>query len=289
MDYLVEIPAVISKFEGILLMIDKRDQDLLDTISPLIERFKEILANEERRLRESIDLVRYALPSLLGSIGTVLERTAIQAKKYAPDFNIFQILKLERKEVGTHSAFLASLLDPNGFHGQGSLFLDAFLENIGIETASGRWRVETEKWAGYIDDINCLNLGRMDIVLQNERAAVVIENKIDHSDGPHQLWRYGKWLENEYGPGCLREKEHFRIVYLTPSGRNPTDDSIEKPEQNKEDSFNLKDYKGCITKLSYKKHLSEWLTLCCNNIEKAPPLKTVIDQYLRTIRRILNE
>ena len=287
MDYLAEIPNVLSRFEGILSMIAKRDQALLDTISPLIKRFEEILASEKQRLHESIILVKSVLPRLLDSIEMVLERTTIQVRKYAPDFNIFQILKLERKEVGTHSAFLANLLDPHGFHGQGSLFLNAFLEKIGIETASGKWRVETEKWAGYVDDINYSNLGRMDIVLKNERSAIVIENKIDHVDEPHQLWRYGKWLENEYGPGCLREKKHFRIVYLTPSGRKPTDNSIEK--QYKDDSFNLKEDIGCITKLSYKKDLSEWLTLCWKNIEEAPPVKTVIDQYLRIIRRILNE
>ena len=285
MDYLAEISAVISKFEGILLMIDKREQDLLDTISPLLERFEEILANEEKRLRESIDLVRSALPSLLDSIETILERTAIQVKKYAPDFNIFQILKLERKEVGTHSAFLANLLDPNGFHGQGSLFLDVFLESIGIETASGKWRVETEKWAGYADDINYSNLGRMDIVLLNERSAVVIENKIDHVDEPHQLWRYGKWLENEYEPGCLTYKEHFKIVYLTLSGKKPSTRSISKPYE--DDSFTLAPDQ--ILSWSYNKNVKEWLNLLTNSQELPINVKIVIDQYLRTIRRILNE
>ena len=283
MDYLAEIPAVISKFEGILLMLDKREHDLLGTISPLLERFEKLLANEEKRLRESIDLVRSALPSLLDSIEKVLERKAIRAKLTAPDFNIFQILKLERKEVGTHSAFLARLLDPNGFHGQSSRFLNAFLEKIEIETASGKWRVETEKWAGYVDDINYSNLGRMDIVLQNERSAVVIENKIDHVDGPHQLWRYGKWLENESWPGCLTDKEHFKIIYLTPTGKKPTPDSF-KP-QYEEDSFIL--VPDQILSWSYNKNVKEWLNLFLDKSQALPiNVKAIIDQYVGTIRRI---
>jgi len=283
MDYLAEIPDVVSKFEDVLLMIDKRDKDFLTAISPLISRFAEILESEKERLRESIILVRSALPSLLDSMENILERKAIRAKLTAPDFNIFQMLKLERKEVRTHSAFLANLLDPNGFHGQGSLFLDAFLEKIEIETASEKWKVETEKWAGYVDDINYSNLGFMDIVLQNERSAVVIENKIDHVDGPHQLWRYGKWLENKYWPGCLTDKEHFKIVYLTPTGKKPTPDSL-KP-QCEEDSFILA--ADQIWNWSYKKDVKEWLNLFLNNSQPLPVnVKAIIDQYVGTIRRV---
>ena len=45
----------------------------------------------------------------------------------APRFNLFQLLGVAENEVGTHSALLADLLRPEGTHGQGTLFLDAFL------------------------------------------------------------------------------------------------------------------------------------------------------------------
>ena len=38
------------------------------------------------------------------------------------DYNIFSVLNLENREI-YHSRFLADLLNPNGLHNQGSLFL----------------------------------------------------------------------------------------------------------------------------------------------------------------------
>src|SRR4051794_5041144 len=43
--------------------------------------------------------------------------------------NIFQILNISRTEI-RHSNFLAWLLDPNGTHGLGRLFLIKFLRDI---------------------------------------------------------------------------------------------------------------------------------------------------------------
>jgi len=46
------------------------------------------------------------------------------------DFNIFSILGIETKEVDTHSKFLYELLNPNGRHHQGKIFLNHFLKHI---------------------------------------------------------------------------------------------------------------------------------------------------------------
>jgi hypothetical protein len=45
-------------------------------------------------------------------------------------FNIFSITKIERYEVNTHSAMLSELLNPNGSHGQGAIFLKSFIEIV---------------------------------------------------------------------------------------------------------------------------------------------------------------
>tara|TARA_B100000378_G_C17903478_1_gene363522 strand:- start:115 stop:366 length:252 start_codon:yes stop_codon:yes gene_type:complete len=46
------------------------------------------------------------------------------------NFNVFSILNMEHKENGTHSAFLGELLNPNGSHSKGNLFLQLFLQTI---------------------------------------------------------------------------------------------------------------------------------------------------------------
>jgi hypothetical protein len=47
-------------------------------------------------------------------------------KREAPEFNVFELLRVERNEAA-HSRFLANLLDPAGTHGQGAFFLNHFL------------------------------------------------------------------------------------------------------------------------------------------------------------------
>lgn len=54
-------------------------------------------------------------------------RAAAEQRCTASAFNIFQVLGRIYDEVGTHSALLANLLNPQGSHGQGTLFLERFL------------------------------------------------------------------------------------------------------------------------------------------------------------------
>ena len=44
------------------------------------------------------------------------------------NFNVFSILQMESAEVKTHSAIIAELLNPQGSHSQGTLFLKLFLQ-----------------------------------------------------------------------------------------------------------------------------------------------------------------
>lgn len=61
-------------------------------------------------------------------IGTMNEARKRFAVPLAPDFNLFDYLRDD--ELGL-SACLAGLLDPKGKHGQGTVFLNAFLETVG--------------------------------------------------------------------------------------------------------------------------------------------------------------
>ena len=261
-----------------------RAKDFIHTIDPLISKFIEVLKGNEKRVQDAINLIRPEFDGLCASMECVLEKASIEAKSIASDYNIFQILKIERKEVNTHSAFLANLLDAKGSHGQGAIFLDTFLNQIGIIKMPSPWSVETEKSAGFIDVENSESLGRMDIVLQNQNAAVVIENKIDHVDEPNQLWRYGKWLENEYLSVWRADKSHYRLIYLTLDKKKPGSDSISKPagKAYEKEKFYLND--DNIYRLSYIS-IYNWLKQCMGDIT-APSLKAIIAQYLKTLRRL---
>jgi len=67
---------------------------------------------------------------LLTNVINLRKRYALVDKLVARPFNIFSILRAERNERFTHSAFIAELLNPNGSHCQGAIFLKLFLDEI---------------------------------------------------------------------------------------------------------------------------------------------------------------
>jgi hypothetical protein len=52
------------------------------------------------------------IKQLLSNTKTVIDQHKAIEKSKGENFNVFTILKMERKENGTHSAFLAELLNP---------------------------------------------------------------------------------------------------------------------------------------------------------------------------------
>ena len=125
----------------------------------------------------------------------------------------------------THSALVGDFLNPQGSHGQASLFLDSFLALIGIpEPAAGKWAITVEK-------------GRIDILLRrlNPHSVVIIENKSNGAiDQTNQLYRYWHRNIHEPYPNLNGEpdfiKQRFKIVYLTPSlSKEPLGNSLDRP------------------------------------------------------------
>jgi len=135
--------------------------------------------------------------------------------------NFFSIMGKENDEV-THSSILAELLNPKGTHGQGSLILSQFLllAAIDIKSDISRAIVKTEY---YCDE----EAGRIDILISfGQSECIIIENKIFANDQPQQLWRYYKWSQRKG-----YETENVHIVYLTPEGNTPSNDSAQKLER----------------------------------------------------------
>lgn len=185
----------------------------------------------------------------------------------APRFNIFQLLGpvVTRSEVTTHSALLASLLDPGGTHGQDSLFLrtffdycvDKFDEFPIPEPDTGHWEVQTEVFS---------HLGRLDVVVRNPAIGYLclIENKIDALEQPDQLRRYREWM------GHRKHEYPFQaLVYLTLSGYA---------------AFTADDQP--YFQLSYREDVAGWLDTCLPEIQ-APAVREVVKQY-RDLVKVLD-
>ena len=111
-------------------------------------------------------------------------------------FNVFNTIGLRTEEVRLHSAFIAELLNPKGSHGLSQRFLQAFLEVIGVQDDYFDYRrcpcgIITERWIGPKTEIEG---GQIDIIIEDGKHAIIIENKIYAGDQTNQMLRY-----NNYG------------------------------------------------------------------------------------------
>lgn len=67
---------------------------------------------------------------LLNQIAEVIAfEKELDRKKHASGegYDVFKVMNVQTKEVVLHSAIISDLLNPNGCHGQGTMFLEAFL------------------------------------------------------------------------------------------------------------------------------------------------------------------
>lgn len=191
-------------------------------------------------------------------------------KKDAINYNIFEALNLEAKEDTLHTRILFDFLNPFGLHGQGEVFLNAFIEIVkdnlnGIFSDFGKPKVERERNIGQIVDMSYDDGGNIDLIIfNNNREAIIIENKIYAIDQPNQLHRYYRYGIKEFG------EKRFKLFYLTLNGKKCS-------------NYNFQDNYVCI---SYQDHILNWLEKCLIICNDKPNLKEVLKQYKHTIEKL---
>ena len=133
-------------------------------------------------------------------------------RRLARKFNAFDYLRTDEQGL---SKLIADLLDPKGKHGQGDAFLCRFLDLLGTagfdrlgDLRNGRVHIEFP-----IKDQR-----RLDIVVHTDRRCLAIENKPYADDQPDQIKDYLDGLRSHY--------EEFLLLYLSPQGESPSEDSV---------------------------------------------------------------
>ena len=178
-------------------------------------------------------------------------------------YNIFSILGVTGKEV-IMCRFLTDLLNPDGEHGYGILFLKSFFRDVLKEehindTLLANTSVENE----YEID----NKRRIDIAIHNARFFIPMEVKIDADEQPGQCYDYYEYAK--------KSDKNTRVVYLTEYGSVPSEYS--RRDQNSDDILPLDKIK-CI---SWEKDIYEWLTSLLGQLNE--PMKSFVGQYIDTI------
>lgn len=182
----------------------------------------------------------------------------------SPNFNIFKVLGLHRKEVLTHTPFISNLLTPNENHHQSKLFLNKFLEKLiflpSNEILHQDWYVRKE-----FENID------LRIVNETLRKAIFIENKIDSNAHSGQLSRYFKEWKEKYGHGAF--------IYLTINGDFPSNSGFDDMIYPKKEI--LKELKL----FSYKVDIYSWLEESYEEI-KSDKVRYTVLQYMELIKQL---
>jgi len=206
------------------------------------------------------------LSYLLSDTKRIITHQRELAELRGETFNVFSILRMERLENGTHSAFITELLNPNGSHLKGSVFLKLFLETLDEVQPTLDLKNATVKAEHHVGsrDINAKLGGRIDIYIRDGVNSISIENKIDAGDQEAQIERY-----------CNHNKGKNTVLYLTLNGSEPSDWS----------KGLLKSGTDFYT-ISYRKHIIEWLDKCQKEAADSPILRETIKQYKILIQKL---
>lgn len=183
-------------------------------------------------------------------------------------FNIFEILNLKTEEVRLHSSFIAELLNPEGSHGQGSVFLKLFTKRFNINNLDlSSTKVVKEKYIGRIEGSGKnARGGNIDIYIYDQHGiSITIENKIYAGDQTDQLQRY-------------YNHSNLNLLYLTLDGKRCDESSSHKLIEGK-------DYKA----ISYKYDILKWLEDCQKEAYRYPVIREGIYHYIALIKSLTNQ
>jgi len=182
----------------------------------------------------------------------------------AKSFNLIKLLNPTNEE-NKFSDIIKLLLDPNGEHAQGDIFLKLFfktvlklrnnqIDNFPLDHLSLKEaKILREK---------SMETKRVDLLIdpKNENLPVIaLENKIWAPETKEQLKKYFEYLKSKY--------KNFILIFLTPYGRQ----AKTAPETKEQ----LKKYFEC----SYKDLLKPWLKECLKEC-KAEKVRFFIQDFI---------
>jgi len=205
------------------------------------------------------------IDQLLHDAQTITESFERVSRASGEKFNLFSILGVETNEVTTHSRFIAELLNPQGSHGRGKVFLDKFLEAMGLTGFFGESLPKVFVEKGFNINENGQNItGRIDILIESldGTKSILIENKIYAAEQDKQLERY------------LQFRPNGKLLFLTLFG---------------EESYQDKDIKNRYSCKSYRSDIIKWLELCRKELADVPIIRESITIYINLVKKLTNQ
>jgi len=192
-------------------------------------------------------------------------------KREKEAFNIFKVLHKEADERYLHSRFISYLLSLN------TEFLKSFLENLGIKEED----FEIKGCEVKPNKQDKSEFENIDILIFNEKQAIIVENKIFAGDQPRQLEKYYNTIttgiNNDNKPIEIGKKKVVCISYLTLDGHEPTPQSLGT-------TLKIEDVKL----INYTENITKWLDDCIA-ITPESDLLTSIYQYKKLVQELISD
>jgi len=261
-----------------ILLFDEVASEVVLIRNRLFERFNNINSCFlDQVLANKIVLMQFYQKEAKSFVSKFLElkrKSVKQNELTSSELNIFRIFGVGET---MHSYLISILLDPNGRHGQGHLFLNLFLDALRVKRFS-----ENENW------IVTAEIGRIDILLKraHPHAVIVIENKSNFaSDQENQLYRY--WyqeIHNAFVNSPLTD-EYYQLIYLSPANwKKPIENSLLRPlnwDKNLPEIVPLK-----LKILLFEEFIVLWLQ---KSLEKLPKENHRIQEHVKQYLGIWNK
>ncbi|MEI0448285.1 PD-(D/E)XK nuclease family protein [Brachyspira intermedia] len=213
----------------------KDEEEKYNAISNTIYSIHKSFLDEE-------ELKTNRLNEIFTKIKIIIKEVKEEMKKFPPQFCIFDVVNLQRHE-NYNSNLLAKFLQINIKYGENTelSFVKDFLIYLNDKF---KWDYYGFKSIEELEKINHSDIRikreeyadgrRIDLFIEyniensENKFAIIIENKIYASDQPNQLNDYYDYTNNKKNYG-----KNIYIIYLTPNGREPSENSLSSDIRNK--------------------------------------------------------
>ena len=246
---------------------------------------------------------------LFSFVESILDKQRKQKLRGLNDFNLLTTVLNYHDEVRLHSRMIGNLLSPYSNHYQGTLFLEIFLEKLGLD----KWGMDLNSTTIHIE------YNDIDLYITDGSKHLIIENKIWAGDQPCQIMKYiniiveevnnpmivvGEEIDNSKKSQKLDE-DLLRVVYLTPVEKNvPSEhkndneyiyfsgeddrlyDCSKQPNTKLLVPNGLKRYKAKYHKIEYKNQIIAWLYACRKEVRNISNLNESIKQYIDVVEMV---
>ena len=185
-----------------------------------------------------------------------------QKQRGLNDYNMVNVVRKENAEVGMHSNIIYSLIDPNGLHYQGDLFLRIFIKEVlGFNDINKFGKIINVFAEEMID-----NNRRIDFTIKSTNYCIAIEMKIDADDLKNQIFDYYTYLADK-----VCKEKIVLFYYLTKDGRDASVYSAKNIE-----------YK----RISFEKHILKWIEQCQKEVRNITNLNEALENYKDIVKKI---